>query len=116
MQWDTAGSERFRTLTSTYYKQADAVFIVCDQTSQESFDEVKSYWLKEVREHSEPHAILVLLLNKMDAHNKELNPDDVSRFAETEGIAMYETSAKTGKNVTGVFTEICRKLISQRDQ
>ena len=29
---------------------------------------------------------------------------------------MYETSAKTGKNVTGVFTEICRKLISQRDQ
>ena len=52
----------------------------------------------------------------MDAQNKELNPDEVSRFSETEGIAMYETSAKTGKNVTGVFTEICRKLISQRDQ
>ena len=26
---------------------------------------------------------------------------------------VYETSAKTGKNVNGAFTELCRQLISQ---
>ena len=86
LKWDTAGSERFRTLTSTYYKQADAVFIVCDQTSQGSFNDVKNFWLKEVRENCESDACLVLLLNKMDAHNKSLNPQEVSSFAELEGI------------------------------
>ena len=46
--WDTAGQERFRTITGTYYKGAQGIIIVYDVTEQESFDELESYWLKEV--------------------------------------------------------------------
>ncbi len=112
--WDTAGQEKFKTITNAYYKQADAVIMVCDQSNLQSFDDVKSHWLKEAREHSEEDSEMVLILNKMDVAVKALNPQEVQNFASTEGILLYETSAKTGKNVNGVFTEICRSLIKKK--
>jgi Ras-related protein Rab-1A len=32
MQWDTAGQDRFKTITSSYYRGADAVIVVYDIT------------------------------------------------------------------------------------
>ena len=49
----------------------------------------------------------------MDLAQKELDANEVQGFVTQEGITIYETSAKTGKNVNGVFTELCRKLISK---
>ena len=34
MQWDTAGQEKFKTMTNSYYKGADAVVMVADQTNR----------------------------------------------------------------------------------
>lgn len=44
--WDTAGEERFKSLTSQYYRNADAAIIVFDLTSRKSFESVKDYWIK----------------------------------------------------------------------
>ena len=46
--WDTAGQERFRTITGTYYKGAQGIIMVYDTTHKKSFEELESYWLKEV--------------------------------------------------------------------
>ncbi|PIK59473.1 putative ras-related protein [Apostichopus japonicus] len=35
--WDTAGQERFRSITQSYYHSADALVLVYDITSRESF-------------------------------------------------------------------------------
>ena len=35
--WDTSGQERFRTITSGYYKRAKAVLILYDCGDKESF-------------------------------------------------------------------------------
>jgi len=40
---DTAGQERFRTLTSSYYRNADAIIVVYDITDQESFTDVEGH-------------------------------------------------------------------------
>jgi GTPase SAR1 family protein len=45
--WDTAGSERFMTLTSAYYRGAHGIVLVYDVTSRESFEHVQ-VWLDEV--------------------------------------------------------------------
>ena len=45
--WDTAGEEKFRSLTPMYYKNAAAVALVYDSTNEESFDSV-SKWVKEI--------------------------------------------------------------------
>ena len=45
--WDTAAQERFRTITSSYYRGADGIILVYDITHRESFDHV-SDWLEEI--------------------------------------------------------------------
>ena len=54
IQWDTAGQDRFRTITSTYYKYllfyqrgAHGIILVYDVTDRESFDSLK-FWLQEI--------------------------------------------------------------------
>lgn len=69
--------------------------------------------MKEVKENGDSDAQVALILNKMDLEEKELNPSEVQKFAKKENLDIYETSAKTGKNVTGLFTEICKQLIKK---
>ena len=114
--WDTAGQEKFKTLTTSYYKGAHAVVMVCDQGSRKSFEDIKKHWLPEVKDNADYDVEKVLLLNKMDLPQKDLDAIEVQEFANKEGIMVYETSAKTGKNVTGVFTELCRKLIVKESE
>lgn len=52
--WDTAGQEKYRVLTKIFYKDAQIVILVYDSTSRQSFDEIKNYWYKQVKENSPP--------------------------------------------------------------
>lgn len=70
--------------------------------------------MSEAKEHSDPGTLFVMLLNKMDIKDKKLDAAEVEAYAQNEGVLLYETSAKTGKNVNGVFTEVCRHLISEK--
>ena len=42
--WDTAGQEKYRSLTKIFYKDAGAAILVYDITRQDSFDEIKKYY------------------------------------------------------------------------
>lgn len=46
---DTAGQERFRTLTTAYYRGAMGILLMYDVTSLESFNHL-SYWLRNIQE------------------------------------------------------------------
>lgn len=46
-QWDTAGQEKFKTITCNYYRGANGIMIVYDITDRESFEAVKG-WLVEI--------------------------------------------------------------------
>lgn len=44
-----AGQERFRTLTSSYYRGAQGIILVYDVARKETFDSL-SMWLQEVEQ------------------------------------------------------------------
>ena len=48
--WDTAGQEKFRTLTTGYYKGANAVIFVYDITERDSFFQLRD-WINETKKH-----------------------------------------------------------------
>lgn len=50
MIWDTAGPERFRTISSSYYRGAHGVFVMFDVTDRASFGNVR-HWVQQVRTH-----------------------------------------------------------------
>ena len=52
--WDTAGQETYRSLAKVFYKNAAVCVLVYDITRKTSFDELKLYWVKEIKENTEP--------------------------------------------------------------
>jgi Ras-related protein Rab-1A len=58
--WDTAGQEKYRTITSSYYRNAQGIIVAFDVTSLESFSNVK-IWLQEIDRYA-PEQIAVLLV------------------------------------------------------
>ena len=49
--WDTAGQERYRSIAKVFYKNASVLILVYDITRKSSFDELKNYWIKEIKEN-----------------------------------------------------------------
>lgn len=52
IQWDTAGQDRFRTITSSYYRGAHGIVIVYDITDRSSFEGVQN-WLNEINKYAD---------------------------------------------------------------
>ena len=42
--WDCSGQERFRSISSVYYRDADGVILVYDITNQKSFDHINEWY------------------------------------------------------------------------
>ena len=54
--WDTAGQERYRSLAKVFYKNAAVCVLVYDITRRTSFEELKKYWFKEIKENAQTNA------------------------------------------------------------
>jgi small GTP-binding protein len=68
--WDTAGTERFRTITPTYYKNCDGVLLVYDITDEKSFETIK-FWISELNENTDISKVNLLLVgNKSDLEQR----------------------------------------------
>ena len=48
--WDTAGQEKYRSLTKIFYKDAAAAILVYDITRKGSFYALKNYWYDQVKD------------------------------------------------------------------
>ena len=49
--WDTAGQERYRALAKVFYKNAAVCVLVFDITKRKTFEELKNYWYKQIKEN-----------------------------------------------------------------
>ena len=97
--WDTAGSERYRSLAPMYFRGARCALIAFDLTSQDSFDKV-SYWVEQVRDQTQ--CVVCLVGTKADL-TRQVTFDQAKEFADSNHLGYFETSAKTGENVEAVF-------------
>eukprot|EP00826_Nyctotherus_ovalis_P044448 TRINITY_DN4798_c0_g1_i4.p1 TRINITY_DN4798_c0_g1~~TRINITY_DN4798_c0_g1_i4.p1 ORF type:complete len:154 (-),score=55.63 TRINITY_DN4798_c0_g1_i4:447-908(-) len=82
--WDTAGEEKYKSLTSIYYKGAVGAILVYDITRRDTFDRICTQWLGELKNFSDPHIVSMLVGNKCDMKDKrEVSIEDATAFAET---------------------------------
>lgn len=63
--WDTAGTERFRSVSRSYYRGAAGAILVYDVASHSSFDALPTF-LNDARVLASPNLTLVLAGNKAD--------------------------------------------------
>ncbi len=103
--WDTAGQERFRTITSSYYRGAHGIIIVYDITDQETFNNVRN-WLQEIDKFASDNVNKLLVGNKSDRSDRQVDTNQARDFAASLGIPFIETSAKTAANVEQAFLKM----------
>lgn len=108
--WDTAGQDRFRTITSSYYRGAHGIIIVYDTTDIESFNNVKS-WLSEIEKFASENVNKLLVGNKCDLVNQKVVDTKMGQdLADSFGIPFLETSARDSINVEEAFTRMARNI------
>ncbi|KAL6457688.1 hypothetical protein MHYP_G00346510 [Metynnis hypsauchen] len=104
--WDTAGLERYRAITSAYYRGAVGALLVYDITKHLTYENVER-WLKELYDHADPHIVVMLVGNKSDlAAQRTVPTEEAKSYAEDKGLLFMETSALESTNVEGAFLEV----------
>lgn len=131
--WDTAGQERFASLAPMYYRNAQAALVVYDLTKPTSLIKAK-HWVAELQRQASPGIVIALVGNKLDLTSdsgnaspaaeggegdddgddsgdaRKVSTEEAKAYAEEESLLFFETSAKTGHNVTEVFTAIANAI------
>lgn len=108
--WDTAGQDRFRTLTSSYYRGAHGIIIVYDVTNKESFDNVRQ-WMQEIEKFASENVNKLLIGNKSDLEEqREVTYDQGQELAKKFDIPFLEVSAKNAIHVDETFTTMATEI------
>ena len=108
--WDTAGAETFRACTKSYLRDSHAAFLVYDVGLRSSFESLKA-WLSDLMDVNKTTPVVFLVANKIDRDPSErvITPQEGKDFAALHKLHYYECSAKTGHNVTELFSSLARE-------
>ena len=110
--WDTAGHERFRSITYSYYRGANAIIIVFDITDKKSFLSITE-WLKQIEKHAKENVFKFLVGNKSDlAEERKVTYEEAKEYAEEHDLPYIETSAKEGININELFESSIKSFLS----
>lgn len=109
--WDTAGQDRFRTLTSSYYRGSGAIIICYDISNRETFYSVDK-WLEEAKIFSNCNPIFILCGTKIDLDSKrQVTFSEGLKFANLHNMKFFECSAKNNVNLNEIFDSIANERI-----
>jgi len=58
--------------------------------------------------------VKVLCANKTDLPNRVISKEKGQELADEHGLDFFETSAKTGENISELFMKVATKIIEKR--
>jgi small GTP-binding protein len=101
--WDTSGQERFRTITSSYYRGAHAILICFDLTDKQSFHNVRT-WHAEIQRYACSSVNVLLVGCKTDlVSSRCVRKEDIEQLCAQLEVGYVECSAKNGDNCNQAF-------------
>ena len=111
--WDTAGLERFRSITLAYYKYVVTIILCYDVTDKESAKELKEVWVDEAIKYCSESCIFVIVGCKSDQIKEPGLVDEMQKFAHHHPRIMCHMlcSSMEDKNVKNVFQKICELVL-----
>lgn len=126
--WDTAGAERFLSLTRNYFRNADVMLLVFDVNDPNGLENIKNIWLPYVKQNAETlreNCLFFLVANKIDLLEKmtyrerNLILKNAQEFALESDLIFAQVSSLIGVGVESLFDDILDRLskrVSNREE
>ena len=107
--WDTCGSERFKSITSSFIKSCSAFILVFDLSRATTFKSIDN-WIKIIKENTTPN-FLILIGNKSDLiEQRAIEKDIILEYCRKNVLNYIEISAKNNINIEKMFKEVAYQL------
>ena len=112
--FDTAGQERYKSVSASFIKKADGVILIYDIGDLESFEAVDN-WIKSIREIGKDNLPIILVGNKCDLSDdkRQVSLKEGQDKANEYNIPFYETSCKEGINIKEVFEKLVDDIMEK---
>ena len=116
--WDTAGQEKYKSITYHHYKKSVGGLIVYDITKRSTFENVKN-WYNDLITLGEKGCIIALVGNKLDLverneRKREVEKYEAQAYADDNHMLFFETSAYNGNNLNDIFEELLQTIYTER--
>lgn len=110
--WDTAGQEKYRALNKVFYKDAAICILVYDVTNKDSFNALKDYYCKQIRDICSKDIIVGIAGNKCDLlENEVISEEEGRNFAKEMNAVFERTSASQNIGIEDLFHNLGCKYI-----
>lgn len=107
--WDTAGQEKYKSITRSYYRKAQGAVIIYDVHERESFRHVRD-WMDALEDYASSDIHILMVGNKCDlqlgSQAEYVSQGEADLFASENGITHIRTSAKADINVADAFESV----------
>ena len=114
--FDTAGQERYKSVSLSFIKKADGVLLIYDISDRSTFDAING-WIQSLMDVGKESIPIILIGNKCDLSEdkrKVTNEEGIQKSNEYK-IPFFETSCKDGININEVFDKIIEEITCNSD-
>jgi len=111
--FDTAGQERFKSISQNYIKKANGILLMYSISDKASFNNIEN-WMTNIKENSGNKNAIVLIATKCDLNDERVvSKESGEALAKQFGINFYETSSKSNINIKEAFFDIAGQIIEK---
>ncbi|EAY09173.1 small GTP-binding protein, putative [Trichomonas vaginalis G3] len=110
--WDMSGDDSYFEVRNEFYGDTDGFLLVFDMTARETFTQLPR-WLEEAKKYGADLSCIVLCGNKCDGSKLAVSTQEAADFAKKNGMPFFDTSAKSGKNISEAFTQLFRTVLAK---
>ncbi|KAK5609299.1 hypothetical protein CRENBAI_012837 [Crenichthys baileyi] len=109
--WDTAGQEKYHSVTPLYYRGAHAALVVYDISKRETFIRAQ-LWIRELEKQYIPGSTVIWLVgNKGDLdQDRQVSAEEGLGLASSKGLSFTETSALSGDQVSELLLAVAHRV------
>ena len=107
---DTAGEEKYRSLSKSYFKNSDVALFVFSLDNPVSFERINE-WIDLFKEsHDKIEKIPKYLIGSKNDLNQIVDQNKIDEFANKIGYKYISTSALNNNNIEYLFNDISEEL------
>ncbi|MFX1457451.1 MAG: Rab family GTPase [Promethearchaeota archaeon] len=112
--WDLAGQEKYNVIRSMYFQGCEGALLTYDVTRYNTFDSVKSKWLKDFKKYIRKKGVYILIGNKTDLIDQRVVTTEKGKelAEDIQASDFIETSAKLGENIDEAFLLLVRQILN----